>query len=47
MVGKASLEITANNNDVQISNFGDNSFQITNLGDKKIAQIDIDVTNAL
>lgn len=47
MAGKASLEITVNNNDVQISNFGDNSFQITNLGDKNIARIDIDVTNAL
>ncbi len=47
MVGKASLEITANENDVQISNFADNSFQITNVGDKNIALIDIDVSNAL
>ncbi len=47
MVGKASLEITAQNNDVQISDFGDNSFKITNLGDQNIALITIDVTNAL
>ena len=47
MVGKASLEITVNENDVQISNFADSSFQITNLGDKNIALIEIDVSNAL
>ena len=47
MVGQATLEITAKNNNVQISNFGENSFQITNTGTKTIAQIDIDVTNAL
>jgi len=47
MVGKATLKITANNNNVQISNFGSNSFQITNTGDKVIAQVDLDVTNAL
>ena len=47
MVGKATLKITVNNNNVQISNFGSNSFQITNTGDKVIAQVDLDVTNAL
>lgn len=47
MIGKAFLEITADSNDVQISNFGSNSFQITNIGKKNIAQIEIDVTNAL
>lgn len=47
MVGKASLEITADNDNVQISNLGNNSFQVTNFGDKNIAKIDIDVTNAL
>ena len=47
MVGQAILEITANSNSVQISNFGKNSFQITNIGTKTIAQIDIDVTDAL
>lgn len=46
-VGEAVLEITVNNNDVQSSNYGNNSFQITNTGEKKIAQVDIDVTNAL
>ncbi|MEL6441246.1 MAG: malectin domain-containing carbohydrate-binding protein [Cyanobacteria bacterium J06621_8] len=45
--GEAVLGITVNSNNVQISNFGDNSFQVTNTGDKKIAQIEIDVTNAL
>ena len=47
MIGKAFLKITADNNDVQISNFGSDSFQITNIGEKNIAQIEIDVTNAL
>ena len=47
MVGQATLQITAKNNNVQISNFGENSFQITNTGTKTITQIDIDVTNAL
>ena len=47
MVGQATLKITVDDNDVQISNFGDNSFQITNTGDKTIAQIDLDVSNAL
>ena len=45
--GEAVLGITKNSNNVQQSNFGSNSFQITNTGEKKIAQIDIDVTNAL
>jgi hypothetical protein len=47
MVGKATLKINANNNNVQISNFGSNSFQVTNTGDKVITQVVIDVTNAL
>ena len=47
MVGQATLKVTVNENNVQISNFGDNSFQITNTGDKTIAQIDLDVSNAL
>lgn len=46
-VGKAEFSINLNSNNVQISNFGNNSFQITNTGDKKIAQVEIDVTNAL
>ena len=46
-IGEAVLKITPDSNNVQISNFGANSFQITNTGNKTIAQVDIDVTNAL
>ena len=46
-IGEGILTITANSDNVQASNFGDNSFQITNTGDKKITQVDIDVTDAL
>ena len=47
-LGEAVLTITIDDGDnVQASNFGSNSFQITNTGEKTIAQIDIDVTNAL
>ncbi len=45
--GAAVLTVTLNSNNVQISNYGDNSFQITNTGNKTIAQVDIDVINAL
>ena len=45
--GEAVLTITKNRDNIQVSNFGNNSFQITNIGTKKIAQIDIDVTGAL
>ena len=45
--GEAILGITAGSNNVQTSNFGNNSFQITNTGEKKIAQVDLNVTNAL
>ncbi|MEO0984976.1 MAG: malectin domain-containing carbohydrate-binding protein [Cyanobacteria bacterium J06639_14] len=45
--GEAVLTVTANSNNVQISNFGNNAFQFTNTGDKNIAQVNIDVTNAL
>ncbi|MGF1481071.1 MAG: malectin domain-containing carbohydrate-binding protein [Cyanophyceae cyanobacterium] len=45
--GEAVLTITPGISDVQESNFGNNSFQITNTGQKKIAQVDIDVTDAL
>ncbi|MDJ0589487.1 MAG: hypothetical protein QNJ72_05750, partial [Pleurocapsa sp. MO_226.B13] len=45
--GAAVLSVTADSNDVQISNFGSNSFEIVNTGDKKITQIELDVTNAL
>ena len=47
MFGEAILSITLNNNNVQKSNYGSNSFQITNTGEKNIARIDINVTNAL
>ncbi len=46
-VGAAVLKITVNSDNVQTSNFGDNAFEIINTGDKKIAQVVIDVTNAL
>jgi hypothetical protein len=45
--GKAVLAINATSNNVQISSFGDNSFQLTNTGTKNIAQVVIDVSNAL
>jgi hypothetical protein len=47
LLGSATLSINISSNNVQISNYGVNSFQITNTGDKKIARIDIDVTSAL
>lgn len=46
-VGKATLSINLNSNDIQVSNFGNNSFQLTNTGNKNIDQVEIDVTNAL
>ncbi|MEL7348435.1 MAG: malectin domain-containing carbohydrate-binding protein, partial [Pseudomonadota bacterium] len=45
--GAATLEVTVFSDQVQISNFGDNSFVFTNTGDKTIVQLDIDVTEAL
>ena len=45
--GAAVLAVTPDANSVQASNFGSNSFEITNTGDKKIAQVELDVTNAL
>ena len=45
--GEVILQVTRNNNNVQASNFADNSFRVINVGNKEIAQIDIDVTNAL
>ncbi|MEO0802271.1 MAG: malectin domain-containing carbohydrate-binding protein, partial [Cyanobacteria bacterium J06642_2] len=45
--GEAVLSIAKDSNNVQASNFGNNSFQIENTGDKKIAQVVIDVTGAL
>ena len=47
MIGRAVLTVTVNSNYVQVSNYGDNSFKITNTGDKDIAKVEIDVTNAL
>ena len=47
MVGQAILEVTVNENNVQVSNFGENSFQITNTGSKTIARINLDVSTAL
>ncbi|MEM6519088.1 MAG: malectin domain-containing carbohydrate-binding protein [Cyanobacteria bacterium P01_C01_bin.70] len=47
LTGAATLSINLNSNNVQISNFGNNSFQIENVGDKDITAVEIDVTNAL
>lgn len=46
-VGSAVLEVMTGNNNVQSSNFGNNSFELTNTGDKKISAVFIDVTGAL
>ncbi len=45
--GEAEFSVTASSDNVQISNFGGNSFQITNTGSKDIEKVEIDVTNAL
>ena len=45
--GEAILSVTANSDNIQISNFGSNSFQVANSGDKKIVALNIDVTDAL
>jgi hypothetical protein len=47
LAGGATLSVNLNSNDIQISNYGSNSYQITNTGDKKIARVDIDTTKAL
>ena len=46
-VGSAVLEIMAGNNNIEGSNFGQNSFQVTNTGGKKISAVFIDVSQAL
>lgn len=45
--GSAVLKITPNNDDVQVSNFGINSFTVHNTGSKSIARVEIDVSSAL
>jgi glucose/arabinose dehydrogenase len=45
--GQATLKITPNNSNIQVSTFGNNSFTIANSGGKVISQFEIDVTNAL
>ncbi|WP_425053624.1 Ig-like domain-containing protein [Psychromarinibacter sp. S121] len=45
--GAATLAVTVDSDDVQISNYGGDSFVLANTGTKKIVQVDIDVTNAL
>ncbi|MFD0980055.1 Ig-like domain-containing protein [Tropicimonas aquimaris] len=47
LVGAATLEVTVNSDNVQSSNFGNNSFVLSNVGDKDIAKVEIDVTNAI
>ncbi|MEO9781805.1 MAG: malectin domain-containing carbohydrate-binding protein [Sedimentitalea sp.] len=46
-VGSAVLEVMTGQNNIESSNYGNNSFQVTNTGDKKIAAVFVDVTNAL
>ncbi|MHB0775330.1 malectin domain-containing carbohydrate-binding protein [Halomonas sp. WWR20] len=46
-VGSALVTVTADNNDVQESNYGSDSFKVQNTGDKKIAAVFFDVTTAL
>ncbi|MEB3214331.1 MAG: Calx-beta domain-containing protein, partial [Leptolyngbyaceae bacterium] len=46
-IGSAIVTITKNSGNVQESNFEPGSFQVTNTGDKRIAAIYIDVTEAL
>lgn len=45
--GAATLTINNGSNDIEASNYGNNSFQITNVGDKNIAFIELDVSDAL
>ena len=45
--GEVKLWANIFDDDVQTSNFGNNSFRLINTGDKKIASVEIDVTNAL
>ncbi|WP_404785217.1 Calx-beta domain-containing protein [Altericista sp. CCNU0014] len=47
MGGKATLEVTVDSNNVQISNFGNNSFLVKNTGNKNITKVEIDVSKAL
>ncbi len=46
-VGEAVLTVNNNSNNIQVSNFANNSFSITNTGTKGITAIEIDVTDAL
>jgi len=47
LFGAAVLTVNNGNNDIEGSNFGDGSWAISNVGDKNIAFIEIDVTDAL
>lgn len=46
-VGAAVLRVTPNNLDIEISNFGLDSFILENVGDKRIAAVFVDVSAAL
>jgi len=46
-VGSAMVTVTPGNNNVQDSNYGNDSFKVQNIGDKKIAAVFFDVTTAL
>lgn len=45
--GSAVLKVLEGNNNIQVSNYGGDSFEVTNTGDKKISAVFIDVTSAL
>ncbi|MEB3209772.1 MAG: Ig-like domain-containing protein [Leptolyngbyaceae bacterium] len=46
-VGSAELDVMSTVDNIQSSNFGQNSFQITNTGDKNIAAVFIDFRDAI
>ncbi|MEM7619923.1 MAG: malectin domain-containing carbohydrate-binding protein [Pseudomonadota bacterium] len=46
-IGSAVLSVMPNVDNIQQSNYGNNSFQITNTGEKQIAEVIIDVNTAL
>lgn len=47
LAGAAIVRINPNENDVQTSTFGANTFQIENVGNQKITSVKLDVTNAI
>ena len=45
--GAVTLTVVDGSNNVQASNFGDNSFQLTNTGNKEVAAVFIDIRDAV